>query len=139
MTVPPGLTCADCQQPLAPHLAVRTLDGWEHAGRCPCKVNDCPNPRHAGGYCNPHYGRMKRHGNPLAGNRANIKLHIEDIEWMAENGESLSGAAARLGVTVSALDRHLRRGGHTDIITTLLRHEPRDWNHPVNRHIGTVA
>lgn len=35
MTIPPGLTCAVCQQPFARALARRTPAGYQHAAPCP--------------------------------------------------------------------------------------------------------
>lgn len=32
-----------------------------------CTINGCTNSPHAKGLCNSHYGRQRRHGNPLAG------------------------------------------------------------------------
>ena len=32
-----------------------------------CTVDGCSEPHEARGYCAPHYGRFKRHGDPLAG------------------------------------------------------------------------
>lgn len=32
-----------------------------------CSVTGCPNQRHAKGFCNSHYARLQRHGNPCAG------------------------------------------------------------------------
>lgn len=77
------LTCPRCTQPLYPHLARRTDDGWRHA--------TCPR------------GWQVR---LAAERRRNEKL--EDLRWMAETGESASGAAARTGVTPITLERFLR-------------------------------
>lgn len=30
-----------------------------------CRVEGCTNPARARGYCNPHYGRWRRYGDPL--------------------------------------------------------------------------
>lgn len=35
MTIPPGLTCATCEDPFGGRLARRTRQGYVHAGRCP--------------------------------------------------------------------------------------------------------
>ena len=89
--VVPGLTCAACGKPFDKALAALADDGWEHAGRCPVRPRD---PR---------------------------RYHIEDIEWMAETGESLDGAAARLGVRPASLERRLERMGRHDLVQRLRR------------------
>ena len=87
--VVPGLTCVACGKPFNKALAALADDGWEHAGRCPVRPRD---PR---------------------------RYHIEDIEWMAETGESLDGAAARLGVRPASLERRLERMGRHDLAQRL--------------------
>lgn len=49
---------------------------------------------------------------------------IEDLEWMADTGESLDGAAERLNTTPVALERALYRHGRHDLATTLKQRNP---------------
>lgn len=44
----------------------------------------------------------------------------EDLEWMAAGGETVEGAARRLGVTESALGHWCRRNERPDLWTRLL-------------------
>jgi hypothetical protein len=47
----------------------------------PCAVKDCKRPHSAFGYCEPHYARFKRHGDPNAGiaDRGAGLAFIEDV------------------------------------------------------------
>lgn len=60
--------------------------------RALCSVEECPNPRHSRDFCNRHYKRWKRHGNPLAPSRENYGRDFWDYvdrspegcwEWQA--------------------------------------------------------
>ena len=44
---------------------------------------------------------------------------IEDVTWMARTGETLQGAAARLGVHPASLARALARAGRADLTRAL--------------------
>lgn len=82
-----------------------------------CTVPGCDTPLWAKGYCNPHYQRHRRYGSPYAtptGRRTSI--HLEDVEFMADTGETFEGAAARLGVKPNSLEKHLARLGRRDLI-----------------------
>ena len=109
--IPEGLTCVACNRPLYPNLARRTDDGWRHkSSRCPrvgCVMEGCDRKHQARGYCELHYKRIAK------GQKA--PLHIEDIEWMAETGECLTGAARRLGVQPKSVERFLYRNGRMDL------------------------
>ena len=79
-----------------------------------CDVQGCQRPHAARGYCRHHYGRY------VIGHKPRQQLmHIEDIEWMAETGECLTGAAARLGVQPTTLERFLYRAGRADLYRVL--------------------
>lgn len=99
----PGLTCATCHGPLYPEQARRTDDGWKHT-------------QEARGTCLNQ--RRVREGRESRAARA------EDLEWMAETGETFSGAAKRLGISNSALDRWLRHNDRMDLHGTLLSRDP---------------
>lgn len=49
---------------------------------------------------------------------------IEDVEWMDQHGESLDGAAHRLGKTPNALERLLQRYGRHDLVARLRARNP---------------
>lgn len=51
---------------------------------------------------------------------------IEDVEWMAETGECLTGAARRLGRNPEALATTLQRFGRIDLARALRAREG-DW------------
>lgn len=123
---PPGLTCGRCERALYPHLARTTDDGYAHAADCPrlCAIDGCEKPHKARGYCNRHYIAWKDHGNPLAGRT----WELEDIEWMVQHGESLDGAAARVGLRPGSLADALRRQGRRDLCDRLIAQNPHDWN-----------
>lgn len=44
---------------------------------------------------------------------------VEDLEWMDAHGESLSGAARRLGLTTASLERYLHRHRRHDLVARL--------------------
>jgi hypothetical protein len=140
--LPPGLLCATCTRPFEKQLAKHTPNGWVHAVSClegdgpaprrDCKVTDCPKDVDSLGYCSMHYRRWRRHGDPLNPGRSKPEpLHIEDVEWMAETGECITGAARRLGRSVDALERALIRAGRRDLLRLLVSREG-DWNSPGN-------
>lgn len=52
---------------------------------------------------------------------------IEDLTWLAETGECLTGAARRLGLTVPALEQWARRHAN-DAYLRLRAREPHDPN-----------
>lgn len=52
---------------------------------------------------------------------------LEDVQWMADNGECLSGAATRLGLTTEALRQWCRRHA-PQLLPVLNEREPRDPN-----------
>jgi hypothetical protein len=113
--IPSGLTCPRCELPLSSGLARLDDEMYVHAEGCPCQIDGCEGTNHARGYCNNHYARLLKHGNPLGG----VVIETEDIEWMAETGESLEGAAARLGTTIKSLEAVLRRRGRADLVHAL--------------------
>lgn len=82
-----------------------------------CTIEGCDQPRDSRGWCTSHYGAWRRHGNPLTAQPAPMPIEdvIEDIEFMAEQGESPARMAARLGTNVHALELRLRRAGRRDL------------------------
>lgn len=120
---PPGLTCADCERRFRPpQLARPTDEGYVHVV-CPgqCAVEGCSSKVRST-YCSKHYKRFLKYGDPLGGFDATV--HIEDVEWMAAHGETIEGAAARVGRTVSTLVSALYRAGRQDLTEKLRSHAP---------------
>lgn len=136
---PPGLTCCECANPLAPNLARRTLDGFRHARRCPrlCTVDGCDRKHLARGYCRRHYSEavemktLRPAHDPAE--------RIDDLRWMADTGECLEGAARRLGISERAVSLFLTRHGERELLKTLTRRNPRDHNAAVNVALAGVA
>lgn len=105
-TPPPAALCATCHAPLYPHLARRTDAGWVHANHRVCLAN-------------------RRTAEARRRNRA----RAEDVRWMAETGECLTGAAKRLGTTAEALEKWLRLQRMDNERLTLLAREPIGASH----------
>ncbi len=57
---------------------------------------------------------------------------LEDLAWMADTGESASGAAERLGMTLSALERWCDRHAR-DLWRRLSARDPVDHNERSSR------
>ena len=89
--------CPHCGCDLYPHTARPTDAGWVCANRLSC-------------------------GN-AAKAAARRAARLEDVQWMAETGESLSGAARRLGLAPDVLDRWLYRWA-PELHPILARREP---------------
>lgn len=83
-----------------------------------CTLPDCDAAHWAKGYCNAHYHRSRRYGDPYgaADPLERSSIHLEDVEFMADTGETFEGAAARLGVKPNSLIQHLARKGRRDLI-----------------------
>lgn len=151
---PPGLTCVDCVADLYPDVARATTTGFKHVNCAEadetCRTCHAPlisawmwrklteREQHAAlsagrrrkdspGVCSKcaHVARKaKEHAERAAAKAA----RIEDLTFMAEHGESLVGAAARLDLTRSALEHFLNRNGLPDLLEALTANNPHDWN-----------
>lgn len=89
-----------------------------------CTVDDCTRPHTARGYCRLHYNRIIKGAQP----RGNWQpfdhaARIEDCRWMAATGEGLTGAAARVGISTSALETWLRKHDRATL-ATLIAQDP---------------
>lgn len=114
MKTPPGLHCLGCHQPFNGEILARATDeGLIHVPSC--LAGD--GPQHM-----RDRGPYRRH-KP----RQSTADFLEDVEFMANTGESLSGAARRLGRKPEALATKLQRLGRLDIARTLRSREG-DWN-----------
>lgn len=157
MNLPPGLTCCACKRALYPSVARMTTDGWHHidcsafdvcatcdkpmiaasrwhkltASERGRAVNDGYRRKDGPGIC-ARCANARVKGDRAAARRAEQDKQradrIEDLEWMAEHGESLIGAAARVGITESALEHFLVRNERRDVLEVLRRRNPRDDN-----------
>lgn len=58
---------------------------------------------------------------------------LDDLRWLLATGESADGAAYRLGVSSTALEKWCQRHGHTDLWNALVARNPRDWNRAANQ------
>lgn len=83
-----------------------------------CKVEGCDAKHLARGYCNTHYKREIVRADT---ERRSPRIHLEDVEWMAETGETWPIAVERLGVKENTLLRHLERANRYDLIRKLQR------------------
>lgn len=54
-----------------------------------------------------------------------LAAFIEDVEWMADTGESTEDVARRRGVTANAINKRLTRAGRTDLWDRLRANEVR--------------
>lgn len=105
-----------------------------------CTLDGCDRPHAGRGYCQPHYKRWYRYGDPLGaptGTRATKPRNltpnmIEDLEWMATHDESATNATARINqhteatstLTVDQLIRSLREYGYRGLAARLLINDP---------------
>jgi hypothetical protein len=112
---PPGLTCSSCSGRLYPRTARRSETGWVHADHRTC---------------------LAHRRNVEARRRAQERA--EDVRWMAETGECLTGAAKRLGTTAEALEKWLRLQCMDDERVTLLGREPLGlgWHRRTKREVA---
>ena len=85
--------------------------------RPPCTYEECGAPHHAHGYCHVHYDRVYLARKPVF----DAAARIENCRFMADTGESLTGAAARLGITTSALESWLARNDHPTLLILAAR------------------
>lgn len=90
-----------------------------------CTIDGCDRPHAGRGYCQPHYKRWYRYGDPLGTPevqqpRLLTADVVEDLDWMAQHGETLAGAADRISkhtdiertITPTELYDVLRNGPH---------------------------
>lgn len=65
--------------------------------------------------------------------KIDVAARLEDVRWMAETGETLTGAARRLGLDAESLAVWLRRRGAGELCRTLRGREAADED---RRHGG---
>lgn len=99
-----------------------------------CKVEDCQGVTCAKGYCQMHYLRAKKHGDPSMGARfyGNGRCHADGCERSAPRGRYCRMHQARMeryGKTElpPRADRHMHTGGYVNV---------RRPDHPVARKDG---
>lgn len=100
-----------------------------------CTVEGCERPHNARGYCRTHYGRMIEGKSPLRAvtdKAAFDAARLEDLHFMAQTGESLNGAARRLGISERGLELWLTRHQAEALTAVLRSRNPRDPNASAN-------
>ena len=106
-----GLRCADCARPFrGPHAptdyAHATLDGFVHTHGCtPVTKGE------AAAFRSMTYRATKL---------ADRLDRIEDLEFMAQHGETMEGAAARLGMRAASLETWLLRSRRPALVRALV-------------------
>lgn len=102
-----------------------------------CTVEGCDLSHLARGYCATHYKRIIRNQPSKESLRAAQEVadaaRLEDLMWMLETGESLIGAAKRLGLSERGLELWLTRRGAQDLTAKLRSRNPRDPNASANK------
>lgn len=58
-------------------------------------------------------------GNAAAYRQQRTQERAEDLEWFVETGETLEGAAERLGITVVAIEAWCRKNSRMDLLQAL--------------------
>lgn len=82
-----------------------------------CSVDGCTTTAFARSWCKRHYSAWVRNGS--TNTRRYTSAHIEDVEWMAETGETWFGACRRLEVKPKTLEKLLLRKGRADLVAVL--------------------
>lgn len=106
-----GLRCVDCTRPFrGPHAptdyAHVTTEGFVHAHGCtPVTKAEAPALRAMTYRATKLADRLDR---------------IEDLEWMAAHGETLEGAAGRLGMRAASLETWLLRSRRPALVRALV-------------------
>lgn len=64
------------------------------------------------------------------------KIHVEDVEWLADAGETWDAIATRLGAKPNSVRRACARAHRPDLIDRLdQRHDERGWRDLRARHL----
>jgi hypothetical protein len=86
-----------------------------------CTIPGCPNPSNARQLCTMHYGRWRRHGDPLAGGppkdirRGESEYLLGEIEWLFSFGIEPLNVARQLDRTLQSLEVMCRRHSRSDL------------------------
>ncbi len=99
-----------------------------------CIIEGCNRERGSRDWCHTHYKRWLRSGDPRGTRSIDAQAdRIEDARFMAEMGESLDGAARRMGMSTEGLRKLLQRAREDATLAALNDHQPHDHNSPANR------
>lgn len=128
------------------HEAHAICDGCDVRERCltwAMEIEDAhPGSRHGiyGGLGPKQRAQLGKKGGlmPRGVNQFGVEAQnrLEDLKWMADTGESATGAAARLGIGYSALEVWLRRHDRA-LWRRLVARDPRDPSFRSNQPPGT--
>ncbi len=99
-----------------------------------CGVTGCKQKYDAGGYCNAHYQRLRKYGDPRAGKPTLQELAerrayvIGEIEWFKTFGVSGELIASELGYTkVESVRDLLHRWGRPDLAELFMDRQEENW------------
>lgn len=92
-----------------------------------CAVEGCESPVKTRGWCQRHYTRWRRYGNPLSvgtGFRSDLSTAeiVEEIDWLRGGGVSPDLICDMLKVQRESLYRRLLRAGYREHAALFFRH-----------------
>ena len=62
------------------------------------------------------------------------ELHLEDVMWLADDGQNMTRIAARVGHRPRAIEKALRRAGRVDVLRRIASFAPtHDMSRGVDR------
>lgn len=88
----------------------------------PCSIEGCPNPYRSHGWCQTHYERWRKYGDPMRKAMTSAEL-IAEIEWLIEGGMSTFYIASVLKRDREHLGRLLYRHKRHDLAVRFERVE----------------
>jgi hypothetical protein len=84
------------------------------ASRGPCSIKGCTQPYTTRGWCQTHYDRWRKHGDPMWTPMSGAEIE-EEVAWLIEAGMSTFYVAAALKRTRPTLARMLYKRGRHDL------------------------
>jgi hypothetical protein len=86
----------------------------------PCGIEGCPNPYRSHGWCQTHYERWRKHGDPLWTPMSGAEIE-EEVAWLIEGGMSTFYVAAVLKRDRETISRLLYKRGRHDLAVKFQR------------------